>query len=208
MARSPDLTDLEFYPLTAERWPDLEAIFTAPGCSVARGCWCMYYRETGRQATPEGVSLAQLRKRRLRRLAATDPPPGLVAYRRSVPVGWVSFGPRADFRKLQRSPVMKPVDATPVWSIVCFVVPSAYRHQGVASALLGAAIAYARARGAMVIEAYPVDKAARAKDEWLWHGTKSMYDKAGFIEVARRKPQRPIVRLALAWQPPPSDARR
>jgi hypothetical protein len=30
----------------------------------------------------------------------------------------------------------------------------------------------------------------------MWFGAKSMYDGAGFIEVARRKPQRPIVRLA------------
>jgi hypothetical protein len=26
-------------PLTPDRWPDLEAIFNARGCSVARGCW-------------------------------------------------------------------------------------------------------------------------------------------------------------------------
>jgi hypothetical protein len=29
----------------------------------------------------------------------------------------------------------------------------------------------------------------------MWFGAKSMYDHAGFKEVARRKPQRPIVRL-------------
>jgi hypothetical protein len=31
----------------------------------------------------------------------------------------------------------------------------------------------------------------------MWFGTKSMYDRAGFEEVARRKPQRPVVRLKL-----------
>jgi hypothetical protein len=25
----------------AGRWPDLEALFNARGCSVARSCWCM-----------------------------------------------------------------------------------------------------------------------------------------------------------------------
>jgi hypothetical protein len=29
----------------------------------------------------------------------------------------------------------------------------------------------------------------------MWFGAKSMYDKAGFAEVARRKPERPVVRL-------------
>jgi len=84
-----------------------------------------------------------------------------------------------------------------VWSIVCFVVPSAWRHQGVASTLLQGAIAYARKRGVALLEAYPVDKRKRGADDWLWHGAKSMYDKAGFAEVARRRPARPVVRLTL-----------
>jgi GNAT superfamily N-acetyltransferase len=92
---------------------------------------------------------------------------------------------------------MKPVDDEPVWSVICFVVPAEFRHQGVATALLQGAIAYARKRGARLLEAYPIDKKARGRDDWLWHGAKSMYDKAGFFEVARRRPERPIVRLEL-----------
>ena len=37
-------------PLTPDRWADLEAIFNAKGCSIARGCWCMYYRLSGKGA--------------------------------------------------------------------------------------------------------------------------------------------------------------
>jgi ribosomal protein S18 acetylase RimI-like enzyme len=90
---------------------------------------------------------------------------------------------------------MKPVDDRPVWSIVCFVVPPAYRKQGVAHALLRGAIAYARAQGATLLEAYPVDRRGQLGDETLWFGPKSMYDRAGFQVVARRKPARPVVRL-------------
>jgi ribosomal protein S18 acetylase RimI-like enzyme len=89
---------------------------------------------------------------------------------------------------------MKPVDDRPVWSVVCFVVPSEYRGQGIAEALLKAAVAYAAKQGARLIEGYPMDKRARTKDENLWFGTKSMFDRAGFKEIARRKPERPIVR--------------
>lgn len=184
-------------PLTAARWPDLEALFLAKGCSIARGCWCMYYRESGKQAVPAGSTLPDLRKRRLHALAASDPPVGLLAYEGDTPVGWVTLGPRATYAKLARSPVMKPVDERPVWSIVCFVVPPQHRHRGVARALLQGAIEHARARGATLVEAYPVDKPTRGSDDSLWHGAKSMYDKAGFEEVARRKPRRPIVRLRL-----------
>jgi len=185
-------------PLTPDRWPDLEAVFEARGCSIARGCWCMYYRERGRQDWPAGVTPRAVRKERLRALASADPPPGLIGYRGKVPVGWVTLGPRSGFAKLQRSPVMKPVDDLPVWSIVCFVVPAQFRHQGVATALLEGAVLYARRRGARILEAYPIDKAGPARDDWLWHGAMSMYDKAGFVEVARRRAERPVVRLKLA----------
>jgi ribosomal protein S18 acetylase RimI-like enzyme len=90
---------------------------------------------------------------------------------------------------------MKPVDEQPVWSVICFVVPSEHRGQGVAQALLEAAIVYARKQGATLVEAYPVDKPVRSKDDYMWFGAKSMYDHAGFREVARRKPHRPIVRI-------------
>lgn len=183
-------------PLTPDRWPDLEAIFTAKGCSVARGCWCMAYRLSGsRGPSPPGITRAQADRARLKALVDSGHPPGLIGYRGRVPVGWVSIAPREEYAKLKRSPVMKAVDDQPVWSVICFVVPSEYRGQGVAQALLEGAVAYARKHGAMLVEAYPVDKPVRSKDDFMWFGAKSMYDKAGFKEIARRKPQRPIVRL-------------
>jgi ribosomal protein S18 acetylase RimI-like enzyme len=117
--------------------------------------------------------------------------------RAGVPVGWVSLGPREEYAKLARSPVMRPVDDIPVWSIICFVVPSEFRGQGIARALLDGAIAYARRKGAGMIEAYPVDRPSRSSDDSMWFGSKSMCDAAGFEEVARRKPQSPIMRRKL-----------
>ncbi|MGH8138007.1 MAG: hypothetical protein ACREVV_07405 [Steroidobacteraceae bacterium] len=38
---------LTVVPVTPDRWCDLEAVFNAKGCSVARGCWCMAYRLSG-----------------------------------------------------------------------------------------------------------------------------------------------------------------
>lgn len=189
---------LAIQPLTPSRWPDLEAVFMGRGCSVARGCWCMWYRRSGRQELPAANSRrAKVNRAALKRLVDAKGEPGLIAYDGKTPVGWISLGPRERFKKLARSPVMKPVDEKPVWSIVCFVVPSPFRGQGVARALLRGAIAFARRRGAASLEAYPVDKPGRSSDEAMWFGAMSMYLRAGFKEVARRKPGRPVVRLSL-----------
>jgi len=192
-----DMT-LAVRPLTPARWDDLQTIFDARGCSVARSCWCMYYRVSGKGAYTRPSDDQRSRSRAaLKDLAARDPPPGLIGYRGRTPVGWISLGPREDYAKLVRSPTMKPVDAQRVWSIVCFVVPSQYRGQGVARALLAGAVEYARARGVRLLEGYPVDKRAPGAPDAPWFGSKSMFDEAGFTEVARRKPARPVVRLRL-----------
>lgn len=193
--------DLTVLALTPERWPDLEAVFGARGCSIARSCWCMAYRVSGDRKPPPGKRRSEINRAALKALVDAKKPPGLFAYRDGVPVGWVSLGPREEFAKLQRSPVMKPVDDRPVWSIICFVVPPVHRKQGVAHALLRGAIAYARAQGATLLEAYPVDRRGSLGDETLWFGPKSMYDRAGFKVVARRKPARPVVRLQVRRSP-------
>ena len=190
---------LVVHPLTEDRWSDLEAIFNARGCSVARSCWCMYYRVSGKgDYTRPSDTQRSLSKEALKALIAQDPPPGLLGYQGKTPVGWVSLGPREDYAKLARSPVMKPIDDQPVWSVICFVVPSEYRKQGVARELLAGAVRYAKKRGVRLLEAYPVDKDEPSAIEASWFGSKSMFDEAGFQEVARRKPARPIVRLQVS----------
>ncbi len=182
---------LTVHPLTKTRWHDLVELFSRPGGSIVRGCWCMYYRKSGASASG---AVAQANKRALRALVNKDIAPGLVAYRNERPIGWISLGPREDYARLQRSQVMKPVDDKPVWSIVCFFIDPKERGKGVSKALLRAAIDYARSKGASLLEAYPIDKKEKSHPDFMWFGAKSMYDRAGFKEIARRKPTRPVMR--------------
>jgi GNAT superfamily N-acetyltransferase len=193
-----DAIELTLAPLTPERWNDFEAIFHAKGCSIARGCWCMAYRVSGSPPPPPpGITFAERNRRALKSRVDAGEFIGLIGYRAKAPVGWISFGPREAYRRLEKSPVMKAVDDKPVWSVICFVVPGEWRGQGIARALLDGAIAYAKRKRAGMLEAYPVDSAGPARDDSLWFGTRSMFAAAGFVEVARRKPARPVMRLAV-----------
>src|SRR5262245_19181655 len=119
---------IKVLPLTPGRWPDLEAVFNARGCSVARGCWCMYYRKSGERGKERpGMTRSQANRADLKGLVDGGHPPGLIGYRAGTPVGWISLGPREEYLKLERSPVMKRVDDQKVWSVICFVVPSEHR---------------------------------------------------------------------------------
>ena len=185
---------LDVRPLTKARWKDVVELFNRPGASIPRGCWCMYYRKTGGHG---GVGPAATNKRALKSLVDRGYTPGLIGYQDDRPVGWISLSPREDYPKLQRSPVMKPVDEKPVWSIVCFFVDKEARGKSVSEKLLKGAIEYARSQGATLLEAYPVDKDEPSQPDFMWFGAKTMYDRAGFKEVARRKETRPVVRKAI-----------
>lgn len=184
-------------PLTRDTWDDLVELFGRPGASIARGCYCMCYRRSGKHERPPGVTYSESNKRALKALIDRGVVPGLIGYEKGGPVGWVSLGPRADYAKLRRSPVMKPVDEKPVWSIICFFVDAKARHRGVAAELLKGAIAWAKKQRVTLLEAYPFDKPRRSVDDFMWFGAKAMFDRAGFVEVARRKPLRPVVRKSL-----------
>lgn len=189
---------LEVHPLTPDRFEDLVTLFNGRGGGQVRWCWCMYYRRSGTGERPAGTSIAVHNRASLKALVDGGTVPGLIGYRYGLPVAWVSLGPREHYAKLARSPVMKPVDDQPVWSIVCFFTTLDARGEGISEAMLAHAVAYARKNGARLAEAYPVDKAGRGRDDGMWFGAKAMYDRAGFEEVARRKPTRPVVRKRLS----------
>ncbi|MGZ4213522.1 MAG: GNAT family N-acetyltransferase [Actinomycetota bacterium] len=178
----------ETHPVTKERWADLVALFDRP---VVRTCFCMFYRKAG------DTGVGETNRKAMKSLVDRGTVPGLIGYEDGVPVAWVSLAPREDYDRLRRSPIMKPVDDRPVWSIVCFFVVPDARDRGLSKRMLRAAVAYSRSRGARLLEAYPVDKAGRSHPDSMFFGAKSMYDRAGFKEVARRKPTRPVVRKKL-----------
>jgi len=189
--------------LTAENWADLEYLFGLPGGSIVRGCWCMFYRRTGRppEAAISPAAVRAANKQAMCDLIGSGVVPGLIGYLDGVAAGWISFGPREEYLKLRRSPVMKPVDDTPVWSVVCSYVAKPHRGQGLQRRLLAAAIEYASANGAMVMEAYPVDKAERSQSDFMFFGSRSLYERAGFREVVRRSPTRVVMRRELDSSP-------
>jgi GNAT superfamily N-acetyltransferase len=122
---------------------------------------------------------------------------GLLAYAGGKAIGWCAVAPRERYLRLANSRVLKPVDDQPVWSVTCFFVAKEYRQRGVTVALLKAAADYVREHGASILEGYPTETSRQQADAFVFTGLASAFRRAGFKEVARRSPTRPIMRCAL-----------
>jgi len=177
--------------LTPGRFGDLVELF-GPQRGAAEGCWCMFWRQEPaewRRHTSAGNRQA------MRGIVDARRRPGLLAYREGEPVGWVSVAPRKEFARIEGSRTLGPVDDAKVWSIVCFFIKAGQRGSGIATALLRAAVDEAAKRGAKTLEAYPIDPTKRTtSNDDAYTGLLPMFTRAGFREVARRHPSRPIVR--------------
>lgn len=125
--------------------------------------------------------------------------PGLIGYAEGEPVAWCAVEPRERYPRLAGSKILAPVDDRPVWSVTCLYLRADHRRRGLSSQMLEAAVAHARGHGAALIEGYPHDPGAeRMGASFAWTGFASAFRAAGFEEVVRRSPKRPIMRRALS----------
>ena len=137
-------------------------------------------------------------RRRLKRLVTNGPPPGILAYVDGKPVGWCAIAPRENYPVLGNSRILSPVDDKPVWSVTCLFIARGHRRSGLSSKLVRAAADFARQNGARLVEGYPVEpKKGAMPDAFAWTGLTGSFERAGFQEVARRSPTRPIMRKKL-----------
>ena len=173
-------------PLRKDDWPIIEQLFGPNG--ACGGCWCMVWR------IPLGGKSWDERKGRpnrdaFRKLVESGKALGCLAFCGDEPAGWCSLGARADFPKLERARSLQTNWDEKTWSVVCFYIPAKWRHRGVATALLRAAVAYARSRGAGSLEGYPVmPSKVFGRDipaAFAWTGVHTLFERAGFRALDR-----------------------
>ncbi len=137
-------------------------------------------------------------KRSFKKLVTSGQAGGCLAFSGSEPVGWCCVGPRSDFPRLERTKALKTDWTERTWSVVCFYIPSPWRHRGVATALLQEAVKLARTNGAKELEAYPVRPYKGTGTDipaaFAWTGVPQLFEKHKFRNVTPRGNSRDIYR--------------
>jgi GNAT superfamily N-acetyltransferase len=188
-----EISDVEFHPLTPDRWFDVERLFGERG--ACGGCWCMFWRLAHSDFMRQR---GEMNRKAFKSSVYSGNVLGILAYASDQPVGWCSVAPRETFARLERSRVLKRIDDEPLWSVVCFFVAKPFRRRGMSVRLLRAAVEYVGRQGGKIVEGYPFDhQQNRTPDPFVYTGLASAFRNAGFVEVARRSKNRPVMRYFL-----------
>jgi len=118
----------------------------------------------------------------------TGIPVGLLGYIEKEPIAWCSIAPRSTYRRL----VDDDSSDEGIWSIACFFVVRRLRGLGITQRIIKAAIEHARSRGAMIVEAYPVDPDSPS---YRFMGFMPVFENAGFCEVGRVGKRRHVMQF-------------
>ena len=162
---SETLDSLTVRAVTAADWSAFERLLDSRG--APKNCWCMAWRAstedrnqfgkaTGSVVSGGRAQSSALRKTAMRSRILSGVPVGLLAFAGDQPVAWCSIAPRPTCRRLG-GPKDFDDDPEAVWSIACFFVVRTWRGRGLSQLLIREAVDYARANGARIVEAYPVE---------------------------------------------------
>jgi GNAT superfamily N-acetyltransferase len=186
---------IEIHTVTPDRWPDVADLFERlgprGGTPQTNGCWCQFWHLRGKAYW---AGHGARNRKSLEEQVRSGSEPGLLAYVDDIPVGWCRLGPRETFERLEHAPKLARIDDQEVWSVVCFYVHPSAKRNGVASALLEAAMSHASTRGARLLEGYAVREGHMNIDAYT--GYFPMFVDAGFKPV-QDAGRRTIVRRRL-----------
>jgi GNAT superfamily N-acetyltransferase len=126
---------------------------------------------------------------------------GLVAFVDDQPAGWVAVEPRINYPKLRVNRLTwtgrpsERKDDPDIWSITCLIVRKGFRGRGLTYLLARAAVDYAQSRGALAVEAYPMEVEPGYTVTWgeLYVGARQVFDDAGFVQVSAPSKRRRVM---------------
>jgi hypothetical protein len=122
-------------------------------------------------------------------------------------VAWCEFGTPEELPNIyHRKEYEAALDIRPDYRLTCFFVDKDYRRHGMARVALDGALHLITQAGGGVVEAYPHDLGGkRVSASFLYSGTRTLFEQAGFEYVRAKGKSNCVMRTAL---PPPARRSR
>lgn len=155
---------------------------------VWNGCWCTWFhasRASRAAAAPPGAEkgpTAEGNRALKERLVSQGRAHAALVFDGDVTVAWCQYGSPGELPNIYHKKEYEAgLGQLPDYRITCFFVDGKYRRKGVAAAALRGALGLIAQAGGGVVEAYPQDtQGKRTSGSFLYNGTRSLFEKAGF----------------------------
>lgn len=182
-------------PLDPDSW-DAYAELIERHNGVWGGCWCTWFHP----ASPDKGKSPEGNRALKQRLVETGQAHAALVFDGDAAVGWCQFGSPAELPTIyHRKEVEASGDPLPDYRITCFFIAKGHRRKGVASAALAGALELIGRAGGGVVEAYPQDtRGERISASFLYNGTRSMFEDAGFAFVRTKGKNHTVMRRLVA----------
>jgi len=177
---------ISIHRISKRDFPLIEQLFGENG--ACEGCWCMYWRASSNMEYKDGRGVKN--KIKLKKLVEDGKIHALIALDDNKPVGWCTFGPRENFKRLTSYRTLQREFCPELWSIVCFFTDKNYRRTGISNALLSEAVKYCFEKGAQEVEGFPIKVSSTYS--YTYTGITTQFERLGFNHLIRENEKRPI----------------
>jgi hypothetical protein len=142
------------------------------------GCWCTWFHPACAEKGKSADGNRALKKR----LVDVGRAHAALVFDGAEAVAWCQYGSPAELPSIyHRKEYEAGLDRVPDYRLTCFFVDRGYRRKRVAAVALRGALDLIAEAGGGVVEAYPQDTdGKKISASFLYNGTRSMFEKAGF----------------------------
>ena len=170
------MSEYAIRPLEAATW-DAFAALAEKHNGVWGGCWCTYFHPAcAEKGTPNWT------RNYKQRLVHEGRAHAALVFDGDAAVAWCEYGPPEELPNIHhRREYEAGMESPPGYRLTCIFVDRDYRRRGVAGIALAGALDLIAAAGGGVVEGYPHDTQGKRKSaSFLYNGTRSLYERAGF----------------------------
>lgn len=181
-------------PLSVATWDAFAGLVERHG-GIFGGCWCTYFHDCpGREPGYEGSRAAK------RALVEDGTAHAALVMLDDEAIAWAEFGTPDELPNIHhRKQYDAEADVVPDYRVTCIFVDRRFRRSGYARIALDGALDLIAGAGGGIVEGYPHEVGAkRMSSSFVYNGTRTMYEAAGFAFVRPKGLRNTVMRRTVA----------
>jgi GNAT superfamily N-acetyltransferase len=181
-------------PLTAHTWNAFAGLVERHN-GIFGGCWCIYFHP---DCAERGQSYEGNRALKKRLVEAGQAHAALVMVGDEA-IAWAEYGTPDELPTIHhRKQYLAEADVMPDYRITCIFVDKRHRGHCCAKVALAGALDLIAAQGGGVVEGYPHEIGEkRMNNSFVYNGTRTMYEQAGFEFVRSKGMKNTVMRRTI-----------